>query len=124
MKKLNSFILAVACIGLLAYVSHAEGAKGFKTISLSASAVELCGGPAALYSVWISTAATTDFVVFRDSNTANTSSTAALVISPSATIAGGQQFTPPLQFKNGISVNQPASTMTTLISYECGKVTK
>jgi hypothetical protein len=128
MKKLISFILALVFVMGMGYELQAaaaggRGAKGFKVIRFSASAVEVCASAAVLYSVVTSTAATTDFVVFRDSDTANTSSTIAFQLSPSATIAGQTTFDPPLQFVNGISVNQPATNNQTLFTYECGYAT-
>jgi len=53
-----------------------------------------------------------DYVVFRDSATANTSSTSFFTFSQDSTTAGKMvQFEPPMAFVNGLSVNVSSQTM-------------
>ena len=126
MKKSMGIVLGVISVAFLAVSVNAaiaaRGAKAYKTINFSATAQELCSGPGAVYAVWASSAAVTDYVVLRDSATANTSSTAAIQVSPSATLNTQNTFDPPVQFNNGISVNAPATNRWTTVIYECGRV--
>lgn len=85
--------------------------------STGTNAVLCASGRAMVYGVIISSVATTDYIVFRDSNTANTSSTAAGITWGSGTgsIASGAsttqliRFPVPMKFSNGISVNASSS---------------
>ena len=120
-KIIGLLVLGVFLMGTFAHAG-VRGAKPYKSIMFSATAQELCGGPGVVYGIWSSTAAVTDYVVLRDSGTANTSSTAAIRVSPSATLATQTTFDPPVQFVNGISINAPATTNWTTITYECGRV--
>jgi hypothetical protein len=124
MKKLMGLVLLALMLGMVsrseAAMSSARGAKYFKTINFSASASLLCKGPGVVYSILTSTGAVTDYVVLRDSATANTSSTVAVSFSPSATLTQNITLDPPLQFKNGISVNAPATNSWELVTFDCG----
>jgi hypothetical protein len=121
-SHLLSLGLAFLLVGSAFAAASVRGAKGMKTTVFTATAVAPCSGPGVVYSILTSSAAVGDFVVLRDSGTANTTSTIAAAISPSATLASQVTFDPPLQFKNGISINQPATNNWSTVTYECGKV--
>lgn len=112
--------LAMSITGSLYAAATVRGAKGFGRINQSATAVLACKGPAAVYSVVASTGATSDFVILRDSNTANTTSAEYVRIPLSATLLTNVTFDPPLQFRNGVSANGQATTANTLVTCETG----
>lgn len=85
--------------------------------------VVLCGsaGRGAVYGVIVSSVATTDYIVFRDSATANTTSNVVTSVfaSGSGSINSGAsttqliKFPVPIKFTNGISVNANSAPGTT-----------
>src|SRR5580765_6587262 len=117
---LLSLGLAMFITGSVYAAPGVRGAKGFGRINQSATAVLACKGPAAVYSVVASTGATTDWVIIRDSGTANTSSTEYVRVPLSATLLTNVTFDPPLQFRNGVSVNANATTANVLVTCETG----
>lgn len=126
MKKL---LLAASLLvmGQAAFAaSGVRGAKAYKVINVSASASGAClaSGGGALYSVLASTGATSDYVVIRDSNTANTTSAEFMRVGLNTTSYTQVSFDPPVQFRNGISVNAPATIQAVTYTFECGRVTQ
>jgi hypothetical protein len=118
-----SLALILGLAGLTQAAPGVRGAKGMKTTSFTATAQLVCAGGGAVYSVLSSTAAVGDYVVLRDSGTANTSSALSYQFSPSATLTSQLTFDPPLQFYKGISINQPATNNWSTVTYECGRIT-
>ena len=121
--------LSFLAVGLLLWTTKAEaaasvrGAKVEKIINNSATAQLACGaGSSVLYSVVVSSGATSDFVVVRDSGTANTSSAIAVSIGQATTGVTNVTFDPPIQFDNGISFNGAATTNSILVTCERGRV--
>jgi hypothetical protein len=125
-KKLLAVSLVVALAGMAYAAPGVRGAKGYKNITASATAIGVCLAPGggALYSVVASTGAATDYIVFRDSNTANTTSTELIRIGQGVATLTNVTFDPPIQFKNGIVANAPATTGSVVWTYECGRVTQ
>lgn len=121
-KKL---VLASLILVLGAVSSHAAGTfrgpKGKKQVNASATAVLACPGVGVVYSVVVGTGAVTDFVVLRDSNTANTSSTPTITVAPRTATETQVTFDPPIIFTNGISVNAPAALLHSLVTFSCGR---
>lgn len=114
MNKLKSLLWVLGIVVMSAAVVMAapgvRGAKKKTVINGSASASLACKGRCTVYSVFISTAASADFAVLRDSNTANTSS-AITAYAVSTTSALSQvTFDPPIIFDNGVSLNCAATT--------------
>lgn len=120
MKKL----LAVLAVLFLASSAQADGARGAKaklTINFSATAQRACLGPAAVYSVLLGSGTNlTDFGVIRDSGTANTTSSPFVVIASTQSGQTYAVFDPPIQLKNGISFNVPATMQAANVEFECG----
>lgn len=121
-KKL---ILASLILVFGAASSHAAGTfrgpKGKKQINDSASAVLACPGVGVVYSVVIGTGAVTDFLVLRDSATANTTSNPTITVAPRTATETQVTFDPPIIFTNGISMNQPATLKHGLVTFSCGR---
>ena len=87
-----------------------------ETINSAAGAVVpllALGEAGAVYWVSMDKAGTAgDYVVFRDSATANTTSTAFFTYSQASTTGGQKvEFDPPMAFDNGLSVNVSSQTM-------------
>jgi len=126
MRKLI-VVLSIAVLGLVSasYASNVRGAKGKKIVNFSASAALACSGPATVYSVFAgtATAAITDYIVLRDSNTANTTSTPSFYIVATSTAEKQVTLDPPLIFQNGVSINGPATMPFFGVSCEAGYAT-
>lgn len=77
------------------------------TVNTSTSPVQALGEPGAVYWIEMDKAATAgDYIVLRDSATANTSSTALLTYANDSTTGGKMvQFNPPMAVSYGLSVN-------------------
>lgn len=125
-NKIIVFLFGVSLVGMAVHKVDAaaavRGAKAKTVINFSATAVRACNGPGVAYSVILATGATTDFAVLRDTNTANTSSAQTAMVA-AATAAGTQvTFDPPIQFRNGISFNAPATLPSATLLYECGVI--
>lgn len=124
---MNKLIAVFLGIGLISSVSLAagnvRGAKRATVINNSASAVLACRGASAVYSVILSSGATTDHASLRDSATAVTTG-AEVVRIQHATTGNQTTFDPPLQFRNGVSFNVPATTVSAAITCETGVVTQ
>lgn len=116
--------LVIGTVSLSHAAAAVRGGKPYKSINFSATAVIACKGPAVLYSVVSSTGATSDYVVFRDSATANTSSTPVVRVGLATTGVTNVTFDPPIQFVNGISVNAPAGVEIVSVTCESGRITQ
>lgn len=106
--------LAIAAPGV-------RGGKGKAMTSGSATAILACTGRCTVYSV-LSSTATTDFVVLRDTNTANTTSIPTISVPTSATAVTQLTFDPPIIFQNGVSVNCAAANAACGVVFENGAV--
>jgi hypothetical protein len=136
MKKLIGIsFLAVGLLflsGRSEAVQPARGAKQTTTIIGSTIVIGVSSGTAVVYAVTLGTGtAGTDFVTLFDSATVSglaagsqsTSYKMRLNVS-SATQNTFYVFDPPLQFNNGIMAVNSAGTLTSMITYERGRVTQ
>lgn len=105
MKKLLVLALLLGAVGVV----RAEEAASSKTVYNSASAALAFSGAGVVYGIVMSTGAVTNYVILRDSATANTSSTPALT--PLLFTASNQviEFPKPLRIYNGLSINLGAA---------------
>lgn len=136
MKLKSLLILGLMLLTNLAIAASNRGAKGYSYKSANTSAVLIGGptstltfgksGPAVLYGVIMSSFGLTsaDWILFRDSNTANTTSALALPpIAPTINLNGGMlTFDPPIQFQNGISYNLTNGVSSATVIWELGRV--
>ena len=101
-----------------ALASADYGGVYISTLSFSSAAKLAFRGPGVFQGVVMSTGATTDFVVLRDSNTANTSSQEFLRVYNIATTTtpGNVVYSPPfpIRVKNGLSFNYNQATLNIL----------
>lgn len=126
MKKLIVFLFAIGLASSAFAASSVRGGKGKKVVNFSASAALACSGPATVYSVFAgtATAAITDYIVLRDSNTANTTSTPSFYMVAISTAEKWISFDPPLIFNNGVSINGPATMPWFGVQCEAGYATQ
>jgi len=118
--------------GVLYAASGVRGAKGFKVLTQSTTALAVATGPTAVYSIVIGTGAVTDYVVLLDSANATAATVANQLgtgfrgrfYPSSATQNTAILFDPPLQFNNGVTAIAATALGTYLISYELGRVTQ
>lgn len=138
MKNKSAVLFALFLMGsLMGAVYAASGVRGAKaatSIATTTSVIGVSSGPAVLYSVLMSSGAVNDFVVFFDSNSAvgitNTSMASALGYRMRFYSVGFTSATtvytldPPVQFYNGMMVSPSAIGLSTMITYEKGRITQ
>lgn len=134
MKTSLKVLLAAVVLGLGMVASseaaNVRGAKAYVAMQGSTTGVVVSSGAAVLYSVVLSTgAAGTDFVVLFDSGAVtgltavNYGATYRTRINVSSTTQNTiVVFDPPLQFVNGITALNSNATITSLFTYEKGRV--
>lgn len=131
---LSSLALMVCLASAVYAASGVRGAKPAKTIAQTTNVIGISSGPAVLYSVIMSTGGTYDFIALFDSNSAvglssvletSGSGFRTRLYSTNFSSAGVMyNFDPPIQFVNGIMAVQSAAGLTSMITYEAGRVTQ
>ena len=131
MKKVFLFLLALIAVSTVEAVNPPKDQRGntLPTIdwvgaspcvidaSHGAGAVGCSTGTAIVYGVIASSVAGTNFLVFRDSATANVASSTAAIVYPVGSSFGSNttqliRFPVPLKFNNGISANLNTTVQT------------
>lgn len=124
--------LMLGMAGLVHAANARSGAKGTTSVFGSTSFVSVSTGPAVLWAVTLGTGAVTDFVTLFDSASVlglsiavqNTNGYKIRLYPTSATANTNIVFDPPLQFNNGLVINNATALGTTLITYQRGKVSE
>lgn len=133
MKNKSAVLVSLGIVFLcsVAYAaSSVRGGKAYVSTYGSTSPVIVTKTPGVVYSVTLGTGAVTDYVVLLDSANATAATAASQaggyklrVHAASATQNTTVVFDPPLQFVNGITAVNATGVMTSVISYESGRVT-
>lgn len=134
MKNKSAVISVLGLLAVLAGMSYAasgvRGAKSTTTIYGGTGAVGVSSTTAVLYGVILGTGAVTDYVTLFDSASASgiaavnqtTAGFKMRLYASSATQNTVFSFDPPLQFRNGIMAANATSVMSSMMTWEGGRV--